>query len=214
MPLYEFRCDRCDHRPGPPRFAFTRGLSLAQFDLENGQGWARIKCPRCKRAGRCRTNHLAGGKAKSFYTFGENAPDPLVGRTVDEGTKKRLLKQYGLAEAGNHKARTTPGVQTFTAADVTARWAKRAEEEAARAEKSATEPKPLDIVPDTPATLAPPKVVAEPKGSRVVPSENWNTLKRQAKRLNLRVRRNYGKPELTQLVQAALDKKAARSVNP
>ena len=221
MPLYQFRCDFCD----PPsraraRHTWTQGLTLAQYDAEKARGFSSIRHARCGRSGRSRTDHLAGGRAETFYTFGENAPDPLVGRTVDAGTKRKLLKQYGLAEGGNTKARTDPGVKRYSAKEVLARWQEKMAEAPPPTVAPVVAPRPprapekvaLDKHPTHAATL--PKARVSPHTDDTLVAENWNELRRQAKRFGIKFSLKDRRPKLERLVRGVIEEQAARSANP
>ena len=200
--LYQFECTRCDPQR---RFPFTRGMTLAQYEAERRYTFARLRCPRCGRR-RCIHPDVRGsGLAKRAYTFPENAPDEIAGRSVlCESEKQALLKKHGLKESGKEGKRADRHTRTFKVAEIRAHWAETAlvtPEKQCAEDEVTVDTTPL-VVPTIEAVGTPAPAPAAHDDSR--PAARWHALKAQAKRLGLKITSRTKKRELTRLVRARI----------
>ena len=182
MPIYSFKCKRCDHKS-------EKGFTVSGFTAQKEQDFMFLKCSRCRRRAVLEHDFIADVRTQSShsdeYTFSENAPEEhLVGQTVSRGEAKKILKKHGLVEAGLlPKKDVNAGTRRYTEAEIVKRWA----------ENRAQAIQPDDNQVDT-------------KASEVdtIVSTTWPGLKKQAKELGIKVPSTTKRPELERLVRESL----------
>tara|TARA_R100000963_G_scaffold33931_1_gene26684 strand:+ start:159 stop:713 length:555 start_codon:yes stop_codon:yes gene_type:complete len=182
MPIYSFKCKRCDHKS-------EKGFTVAGFTAQKEQDFMFLKCGRCRRRAVLEHDFIADVRTQSShsdeYTFSENAPEEhLVGETVSKGEAKKILKKHGLVEAGLlPKKDVNAGTRRYTEEEIVKRWA----ENRANAIESIDKPVDTDAIEvDT------------------IVSTTWPGLKKQAKELGIKVPSTTKRPELERLVRESL----------
>lgn len=216
MPMYTLKCDRCDH-------ATEQGFTIAAFKAQTTQGFRFLRCKRCNRRGSLCHDFMADARSQVVhldgFTFAENAPDDLAGKTFSRKEAAEKLKERGLSLSGKDgKRKSASGTRSFTEQEIVKRWSekKAAELEVKKPQelpvKPEVEPKMVLKVKDPSsdkkslsllkrANLSRKDGVDSDTLSQDTIAGTWPALKKQAKCLGISVPRTMKRPELERLVQ-------------
>jgi len=152
------------------------------------------------------------------FTFAENAPDDLAGKTFTKKEAASLLKERGLALSGKSaKKKTTTNRRVITEQEIMDKWAQKE----ANADKVETPAVAQETPVEVPKPLVAPSPVSDKKSLSLIRranvsqiqgvdsdilsqdtiAETWPGLKKQARELGISVPRTMKRPELEQLVR-------------
>ena len=215
MPMYSLKCVRCEHDT-------VLGFTVSAFKAQCAQGFRFLRCKRCKRRGSLEHDFMADARTqvvhRDEFTFAENAPDELAGKTFTKKKAAALLKERGLALSGKEgKRKSMTNRRVITEKEIVQRWEKK--KEAAPAVNQVPAPVPTAIEAVEAPVIAP--AVSDKKSLSLLQRANvsksegldsdtlsqdtiadtWPGLKKQAKDLGISMPRTIKRPELEQLVR-------------
>lgn len=219
MPMYTLRCGRCEH-------STEQGFTVSAFKAQTTQGFRFLRCKRCNRRGSLDHDFMADARSQVVhmdqFTFAENAPDDLAGKTFTRREAAAKLKERGLALSGKDgKKKSLSGTRSFTEQEIAKRWAEKnesakkapkAQETAAVAEAApkrapqkkepSSDKKSLSLLKR--ANLAQNDGVDSDTLSQDTIAGTWPALKKQAKCLGIPIPRTMKRPELERLVRESI----------
>lgn len=219
MPMYTLKCGRCEH-------STEQGFTYSAFKAQTSQGFRFLRCKRCNRRGSLDHDFMADARSqvvhKDEFTFAENAPDGLSGRTFTKKEAAALLKERGLALSGKEgKKKSSSGTRTSTEQEIVKRWAekKEANKKAPKAQETSvvteaapkkttqkkepsSDKKSLSLLKR--ANLAQNDGVDSDILSQDTIAGTWPALKKQAKCLGISIPRTMKRPELERLVRESI----------
>lgn len=215
MPMYSLKCGRCEHDT-------VLGFTVSAFKAQCTQGFRFLRCKRCQRRGSLEHDFMADARTqvvhRDEFTFAENAPDELAGKTFTKKKAAALLKERGLALSGKDgKRKSMSSRRVITEQEISQRWEEK--REAASAVNQVQKPAPTAVEPvQAPAKASPVgdkkslsllqrANVSQSEGldsdtlSQDTIADTWPKLKKQARDLGISMPRTIKRPELEQLVR-------------